>query len=219
MRDPTGAGWSSLAARRAHNPKVAGSNPAPATNPYTGARAEHDLTSGQLGDHKVPSGRQTTSPTRSRSDSRAAVKSTPPEAPPDLSLLTATPPPWARHGGQGTRQSLRPAPSGALLRAPEQPLRPTAPVWSLRRSGPKSRGATSSAGVAAKGPSSEAFRRPAVRPAPPASQDDCECGTRYAAPSECFAIARQPRATAYSRRILNSRPIDASDCLSVLNLA
>ena len=28
------AGWSSLAARRAHNPKVAGSNPAPATNIY-----------------------------------------------------------------------------------------------------------------------------------------------------------------------------------------
>ena len=28
----TDAGWSSLAARRAHNPKVAGSNPAPATN-------------------------------------------------------------------------------------------------------------------------------------------------------------------------------------------
>src|SRR6476659_735417 len=27
-----GAGWSSLAARRAHNPKVAGSKPAPATN-------------------------------------------------------------------------------------------------------------------------------------------------------------------------------------------
>ena len=26
------AGWSSLVARRAHNPKVAGSNPAPATN-------------------------------------------------------------------------------------------------------------------------------------------------------------------------------------------
>jgi hypothetical protein len=26
------AGWSSLAARRAHNPKVVGSNPAPATN-------------------------------------------------------------------------------------------------------------------------------------------------------------------------------------------
>ena len=25
------AGWSSLVARRAHNPKVAGSNPAPAT--------------------------------------------------------------------------------------------------------------------------------------------------------------------------------------------
>src|SRR5437773_370118 len=35
MRAPrsrgTVAGWSSLAARRAHNPKVAGSNPAPAT--------------------------------------------------------------------------------------------------------------------------------------------------------------------------------------------
>ena len=27
-----GAGWSSLAARRAHNPKVVGSNPTPATN-------------------------------------------------------------------------------------------------------------------------------------------------------------------------------------------
>ena len=26
------AGWSSLAARRAHNPKVIGSNPVPATN-------------------------------------------------------------------------------------------------------------------------------------------------------------------------------------------
>ena len=30
--DTTGAGWSSLVARRAHNPKVVGSNPAPATN-------------------------------------------------------------------------------------------------------------------------------------------------------------------------------------------
>ncbi len=30
MRQPD-AGWSSLAARRAHNPKVVGSNPAPAT--------------------------------------------------------------------------------------------------------------------------------------------------------------------------------------------
>ena len=28
------AGWSSLAARRAHNPKVAGSNPAPATKDF-----------------------------------------------------------------------------------------------------------------------------------------------------------------------------------------
>ena len=27
-----GAGWSSLVARRAHNPKVVGSNPAPATS-------------------------------------------------------------------------------------------------------------------------------------------------------------------------------------------
>jgi hypothetical protein len=30
----TGAGWSSLAARRAHNPKVVGSNPTPATNTF-----------------------------------------------------------------------------------------------------------------------------------------------------------------------------------------
>src|SRR4029079_17022532 len=30
------AGWSSLAARRAHNPEVAGSNPAPATNQERG---------------------------------------------------------------------------------------------------------------------------------------------------------------------------------------
>jgi hypothetical protein len=29
----TDAGWSSLAARRAHNPKVRGSNPLPATKP------------------------------------------------------------------------------------------------------------------------------------------------------------------------------------------
>ena len=29
---PADAGWSSLVARRAHNPKVVGSNPAPATN-------------------------------------------------------------------------------------------------------------------------------------------------------------------------------------------
>ena len=28
------AGWSSLAARRAHNPKVTGSNPVPATNTF-----------------------------------------------------------------------------------------------------------------------------------------------------------------------------------------
>ena len=30
--EAAGAGWSSLAARRAHNPKVEGSNPSPATN-------------------------------------------------------------------------------------------------------------------------------------------------------------------------------------------
>ena len=34
----TDAGWSSLVARRAHNPKVAGSNPAPATNKIKGLR-------------------------------------------------------------------------------------------------------------------------------------------------------------------------------------
>src|SRR5581483_9275777 len=39
MRGPPGAGWSSLAARRAHNPKVAGSNPAPATTFDTACRA------------------------------------------------------------------------------------------------------------------------------------------------------------------------------------
>jgi hypothetical protein len=32
----SGAGWSSLAARRAHNPKVVGSNPAPATKAQHG---------------------------------------------------------------------------------------------------------------------------------------------------------------------------------------
>jgi hypothetical protein len=31
-----GAGWSSLVARWAHNPKVAGSNPAPATKQFKG---------------------------------------------------------------------------------------------------------------------------------------------------------------------------------------
>ena len=34
MRGSSGAGWSSLAARRAHNPKVVGSNPTPATNSH-----------------------------------------------------------------------------------------------------------------------------------------------------------------------------------------
>ena len=32
------AGWSSLVARRAHNPKVIGSNPVPATRTYAGQR-------------------------------------------------------------------------------------------------------------------------------------------------------------------------------------
>ena len=32
------AGWSSLAARRAHNPKVVGSNPAPATSIHKASR-------------------------------------------------------------------------------------------------------------------------------------------------------------------------------------
>ena len=32
MHNQSDAGWSSLVARRAHNPKVVGSNPAPATN-------------------------------------------------------------------------------------------------------------------------------------------------------------------------------------------
>ena len=34
------AGWSSLVARRAHNPKVVGSNPAPATIEFTGGPVE-----------------------------------------------------------------------------------------------------------------------------------------------------------------------------------
>ena len=35
------AGWSSLVARWAHNPKVEGSNPSPATNPFHEAPAFH----------------------------------------------------------------------------------------------------------------------------------------------------------------------------------
>ena len=38
QRDSIDAGWSSLVARRAHNPKVVGSNPAPATNQYVVSR-------------------------------------------------------------------------------------------------------------------------------------------------------------------------------------
>ena len=37
------AGWSSLVARRAHNPKVVGSNPAPATNPLFLKRCDATL--------------------------------------------------------------------------------------------------------------------------------------------------------------------------------
>ena len=33
------AGWSSLVARRAHNPKVVGSNPAPATKTFSSSEA------------------------------------------------------------------------------------------------------------------------------------------------------------------------------------
>jgi hypothetical protein len=43
------AGWSSLVARRAHNPKVVGSNPAPATKdrrPSSGASDEGPLVRG-----------------------------------------------------------------------------------------------------------------------------------------------------------------------------
>jgi hypothetical protein len=35
-KTPNDAGWSSLVARRAHNPKVVGSNPSPATNKING---------------------------------------------------------------------------------------------------------------------------------------------------------------------------------------
>ena len=37
------AGWSSLVARRAHNPKVVGSNPAPATNATLAQLVERNL--------------------------------------------------------------------------------------------------------------------------------------------------------------------------------
>ncbi len=42
------AGWSSLEARRAHNPKVAGSNPAPATT-YKAQYPEHGCFNASLG--------------------------------------------------------------------------------------------------------------------------------------------------------------------------
>ena len=37
---PISAGWSSLEARRAHNPKAAGSNPAPATHLFPRAMSQ-----------------------------------------------------------------------------------------------------------------------------------------------------------------------------------
>ena len=39
----TSAGWSSLVARRAHNPKVVGSNPAPATTLESQKKALHRM--------------------------------------------------------------------------------------------------------------------------------------------------------------------------------
>ncbi len=39
QKQKIGAGWSSLVARRAHNPEVAGSNPAPATGTADGNTA------------------------------------------------------------------------------------------------------------------------------------------------------------------------------------
>jgi hypothetical protein len=42
------AGWSSLVARRAHNPKVVGSNPTPATSHHTFSRGLPIFESGAL---------------------------------------------------------------------------------------------------------------------------------------------------------------------------
>ncbi len=40
MHSKSDAGWSSLVARRAHNPKVVGSNPAPATKSFLRIRGQ-----------------------------------------------------------------------------------------------------------------------------------------------------------------------------------
>ena len=68
IRVPIDAGWSSLVARRAHNPKVVGSNPAPATttrtvccNRYAGRKAI--IRTREAGDRKIlspfdPKGRE-----------------------------------------------------------------------------------------------------------------------------------------------------------------
>ncbi len=55
-----GAGWSSLVARRAHNPKVAGSNPAPATKPVPGHHGPGGFAS-ILGVHGLGGARKTPS--------------------------------------------------------------------------------------------------------------------------------------------------------------
>ena len=67
------AGWSSLAARRAHNPKVTGSNPVPATIDICKASASPALCISAV---KVPfSGTKRTSPIKLRKASLAAVTS------------------------------------------------------------------------------------------------------------------------------------------------
>ncbi len=49
------AGWSSLAARRAHNPKVTGSNPVPATNAFFKAFRDEVLTASDLSCYSLAS--------------------------------------------------------------------------------------------------------------------------------------------------------------------
>src|SRR5438132_12250685 len=50
------AGWSSLVARRAHNPKVAGSNPAPAIEADQGVGLARALQTGRLRPRRPPQG-------------------------------------------------------------------------------------------------------------------------------------------------------------------
>ena len=49
------AGWSSLAARRAHNPKVTGSNPVPATNASSERFEKRSVDSISLGCYSLAS--------------------------------------------------------------------------------------------------------------------------------------------------------------------